>query len=157
MKVYAHRANLLGPGTGENRPDAIHRCLTRGINVEVDVWGVGREMWLGHDRPEWRVEQDLLENPSIMCHAKNVEAVQILRKRQGNFFCLERDMFSLCSNGLIWTNYGGPSTPLSIVCSPELVGAAESLERFVARLSNAYGICTDYPLDCLDLQKDLQA
>ncbi len=152
MKVYAHRANLDGPGTGDNRREAIQECLRSGIGVEVDVWGIEGELWVGHDEPAWKLSDDLASSPDVMCHAKNVEAVTVLRNKAAQFFCLDRDLFALCSNGLIWANYGCEPTPWSVMCSPELVGAPESIEQFWPRVARAYGVCTDFPRRYRELQ-----
>ena len=151
MKIYAHRANLSGSCSGDNRPESIRACLDRGVGVEIDVRGVKGEIWLGHDRPQWKADIALLANDRVICHAKNLEAVTILRSLPTSFFCLEKDEFALCSNGLIWANYGCVPTAVSIMCSPELVGAPESIERFYARIVSAYGVCTDHPLTYVDL------
>ena len=149
LKLYAHRANVSGPGSGENRLDAVQECLRQGLGVEVDVWGEGDALLVGHEPGGWRAARGALEHPLIMCHAKNLEAVRTLQARGAQFFCLEQDAFALCSNGLIWANYGCAPSPSAIMCSPELVGAAERPEAFLDRVAVAYGICTDYPLHYL--------
>jgi len=151
VKILAHRANLNGPGSGDNRPESIRACLERGVGVEVDVLGVNGELWFGHDRPERRADVELLARAGVMCHAKDIQAASILRSLPVSFFCLGRDEFALCSNGLIWSNYGCMPTAASIMCSPELVGAPESIEEFYPRVATAYGVCTDHPLTYVKL------
>lgn len=146
IKLYAHRANLNGPGTGENRPEAIEECLKRGFGVEVDIFGFNGGLWMGHSHPEWKTTPGFLERNGVICHAKNIEAAALLLSRTSvNFFCLEQDAFALCSNGLIWANYGSVPNSLSIMCSPELVEAPENIETFYERVKGCHGICTDYP------------
>lgn len=148
MKLYAHRANLKGPGTGDSKLEAVLDCLRLGISVEIDVRAKQGEIWVGHSEPEWKASPELLKNKLVMSHAKDIAVVSLLAQIQANFFCLEQDMFALCSNGLIWTNYGTNPTSLSIMCSPELVGAPENIKEFYKRISGqCYGVCTDYPLD----------
>ena len=154
MKIYAHRGNLRGPESGENALDGIEACLDSGVGVELDVWGLDEEIWVGHDRPGWKIETKVLENNSVICHAKNVEAVMILSRLSTTYFSIDRDPFSLCSNGLIWANYGCSPTPVSIMCSPELVMAVEGIEEFYERISNSYGVCSDYPLLYQQLVRD---
>jgi len=151
VRLYAHRANLTGPGTGENKPESIRECLERGLGVEVDIWDHGGELWSGHERPQWKIDLQLLSHPGVICHAKHVTAAVALRSTTVSFFCLERDEFALCSNGLIWANYGCVPTAASIMCSPELVGETEPIEHFHTRVTEAHGICTDYPLRYLEL------
>ena len=147
MKIFVHRANLNGPGTGDNRLEAIEACLEKGFGVEMDLLGVNGQLWIGHDEPAWKIEPELLKHEGVICHAKNIEAAILLSRTGANFFCLDRDDFALCSNGWLWTNYGSQPTPLSIMCSPELVGASENIEEFYARIKGCHGICTDYPLN----------
>lgn len=147
VKLFAHRANLDGPASGENRPEAIVACLEQGIGVEIDCWGMEGSCWVGHGRPQYRVEPRLLIDPRVICHAKNVDVVPLLLQLPAVVFCLDHDPFALCSNGLIWTNYGGGVTAQSIMCSPELVGVGETITTFYSRVgTQCYGICTDYPL-----------
>lgn len=152
MKIYAHRANLNGPGSGENTQAAIEECLKQGFCVEIDVRGINKEIWVGHDKPLWKANHLFLKKPGLICHAKNIEAAVLLHEIGADFFCLEKDTYALCSNGLLWTNYGTSPTPFSIMCSPELVEAPEMLEDFFPRIIGCYGVCTDYPLRYLALK-----
>jgi hypothetical protein len=145
MKIFAHRANLAGPGSGENAPRAIQACLNRGFGVEVDVWAAGGALWLGHDRAADRVAPQLFESADVVAHAKNIEAMEALTAIGAVFFALDRDEFALCSDGRVWTNYGAAVVASSIVCSPELVGSREDLGCFYERVSGCVGVCTDFP------------
>ncbi|GAA3623169.1 hypothetical protein GCM10022419_131040 [Nonomuraea rosea] len=93
----------------------------------------------------WKCNPDDLRSMPILAHAKNIEAAAALASLEVPFFCLEHDQFALCSTGEIWTNYGAPSVTRSIVCSPELVGADETIAGFLARQNSVAGVCTDYP------------
>lgn len=155
VRLFAHRANLSGPATGENHPEAIQECLRRGFGVEIDLWNVDGACWVGHHGPEHRVDADLLKDDQVICHAKHIAVIPLLLQLGVTVFGLEEDQFALCSNGLIWTNYGCPSTPRSIVCSPELMGAIETRAQYYARMKACcYGICTDYPQEYRALMSD---
>jgi ribulose-bisphosphate carboxylase large chain len=151
VRIYAHRANLTGPGSGENSPDAIAAALRADLGVEIDVWASGGDISIGHDAGAARVDADLLRHPHVICHAKNVEALSALAEIDAVFFALDRDGYALCSDGRIWANYGTAPLASSIMCSPELVGADEDLEAFLARVNGCHGVCTDYPLRCREL------
>ena len=144
-RILAHRANFAGPGSGENRREAIRVCVRLGFDIELDVWAVGGSLWAGHDGPIWECDPcDLRSMPGFV-HAKNINAALILATLHVPYFCLERDQFAVTSTGEIWTNYGAESTTRSILCSPELVGASEPIPDFFARMGPCAGVCTDYP------------
>ena len=145
MRILAHRANFDGPGSGENSREALDVCLEFGYEVELDVRAHADALWAGHDEPLWRCDPLHLRSIPILAHAKDIEAASALAAVGVPFFCLDGDPFGLCSTGEIWTNYGSPAVPSSIICSPELVGASESISTFLARQGDVAGVCTDYP------------
>lgn len=52
MKFIAHRALLNGPNKHlENRPSTIDLAIGKGFWVEVDVWLIDDQLYLGHDGP----------------------------------------------------------------------------------------------------------
>ena len=53
----------------ENHPEYIQETLAQNFDVEIDVWWVDEEFWLGHDNPQYPVEENYLENPKFWCHA----------------------------------------------------------------------------------------
>ena len=55
----------------ENSPDYIQKAIDKGFHVEVDVWSFEDDgYWLGHDEPQYHVEENYLENSKLWCHAK---------------------------------------------------------------------------------------
>lgn len=146
MIVFAHRANLHGPGSGENSREAIDGCLQLGLSVEIDVWDVSGECWIGHDEPVWRHAWQSLVHPGIMCHAKNTSAAAMMLHHGVAFFCIDRDPFVLCSTGHLWMNYDTELTSKSIACSPEVIGLDADLRDYLQTIVGCYGVYTDFPL-----------
>ena len=64
MIVISHRGNISGPNEiTENTPEQITKAIHAGYDVEVDVWCIDSEFFLGHDEPKHRAEVALLCNP----------------------------------------------------------------------------------------------
>jgi acyl carrier protein len=109
IRYIAHRGNLNGPNPElENRPDYIRRALQSGFDVEIDVWFLYGEWWLGHDEPSYAVDDSFLLNPRLWLHAKHAEALAKLgdladRHPHLNYFYHENDTVTLTSIGYVWT------------------------------------------------------
>ena len=59
ITYIAHRGNTEGPSGMENHPDHIAKALDQGYDVEVDVRIIDGEMFLGHDKPQYEVSQNI--------------------------------------------------------------------------------------------------
>ena len=75
MILISHRGNTSGPRPQEeNNPEYIKKALEK-YDVEVDVWYVDEEWFLGHDEPLYRIELEFLKQKGLWCHAKNIESL----------------------------------------------------------------------------------
>lgn len=149
MIFIAHRGNWEGPNPEkENHPDYIANALFHNFEVEVDVWVIDGKFILGHDLPQYEVNENFLLNERFWHHAKNIQAFYILNKMKPNYlincFFHDTDAAVLTSGGWLWTYPGKELTQDSIAVMPERVPGWD--------VSKAYGICTDYGLE---YQKDL--
>jgi hypothetical protein len=100
----AHRGNMLGRNPEEeNLPEYINRALNQGFHVEIDVWCFGDKWFLGHDEPQYPIEESFLENDKLVCHAKNEEAIHTMLKNK-NIHCFwhENDLCTITSKGWVW-------------------------------------------------------
>ena len=76
MIYIAHRGNLNGPNKQEeNKLEYIIKALNEGYHVEIDVWYLEGTFFLGHDSPDYKIEEDFLKNKKFYCHAKNLNAL----------------------------------------------------------------------------------
>ncbi len=78
MKIIAHRGNLNGPNfLTENSPDQINLCISKGYDVEIDVWYIDENFYLGHDKPIYKISFSyLLERKEwLWIHCKNQDAL----------------------------------------------------------------------------------
>jgi len=138
MIFISHRGNLDGKvPNNENSPEYISKALSKGFDVEIDVWFVENNFFLGHDAPEYKINSKFLENDKLWCHAKNIDALLNLSKINSIYFWHQEDDYTLTSNGYIWTYPGKNLTNKSICVLPEL----EKKEKL-----NCYGICSDFIL-----------
>jgi hypothetical protein len=137
MKLIAHRGNINGPFPDkENSPEYIENALVNGFDVEIDVWLMDNIWYLGHDKPQYIIDQTFLLNNRLWCHAKNLDALNNMRKLGvSNYFWHEIDKFTLTSSGYIWTYPGNSVVDNSIIVI---------LDDSVCENKSVYAICGDY-------------
>jgi len=143
MIIIAHRGNLDGPNPDkENHPDYIMTALKTGFDVEVDIWFVDNKFILGHDKPQYEVNERFLLNEKMWHHAKNIEAISILNRLKPNYsincFFNDNDACTLTSGGYIWT-YPGKN----VLCKEAIAVMPERVPDW--DISKAGGVCTDFP------------
>ena len=141
MILIAHRGNVSGSSEYENHPDYIEEALKLGYDCEVDVWRKDDEYWLGHDEPVYDISKSFLQNNKLWCHAKNLEALDMMLKDDIHCFWHQNDDYTITSRGFIWAYPGMELTQNCICVLPELNKEID--------FSNCYGICTDYPVKYL--------
>ena len=145
MKIISHRANLFGPNKeNENKKKQIlHVIREFSFDVEVDIWAEKKTLYLGHDYPESMVDLEFLEKfkNNLWIHCKNLNAIDFFNKYNGkdfNFFYHENDKLTITSKGFLWVYPGVKAIDNCISVLPE---------KFPEnKISNCFGICTDYPL-----------
>ena len=141
MILISHRGNLNGKSNMENRPGYIHKALGQDFDVEIDVWYIEDEFWLGHDIPQYKIEENFLENPKLWCHAKNIDALYKMKINSLiHCFWHQEDDVTLTSKGYLWTYPGKQLTEKSICVLPEF----EDKKSKVILPKNVAGICSDF-------------
>ena len=138
MLLISHRGNLHGEKKEENSPFLLDKVIKMGYNIEVDVWKISNDIFLGHDQPQYRVDGNYLKNDKLWCHAKNLDALEWLLENKITCFWHQEDNFTLTSNGLIWTYPGLEVTAKSIIVCKTLEETKKYFEKDI------YGICSDY-------------
>jgi len=137
--LISHRGNISGANKSlENSPDYIEVAINKGYDVEVDIWLCEYQFYLGHDSPQYQVDEDWLlsHKNRLWFHCKNLEILNyfIKEKKHYKFFWHQKDDFTLTSNNYIWTFPGKPIMKNSIIVSL----GKEKIEKEV------YGICSDH-------------
>lgn len=140
MKLISHRGNINGKFESyENEPNYIDKAISEGYDVEVDVWVINQQIYLGHDKPQYGIPFRWFRDriSKLWIHCKNVEAIQLFKSVQYefNFFWHESDVLTLTSNGYVWVYPGKQPIQNSIAVLPEL---------FNDDVSQCIGICSDY-------------
>jgi hypothetical protein len=142
MIFIAHRGNLNGPKVElENNPRYINEALDLGFNVEVDIWYVNNQFFLGHDKPIYPTNLEWLSMRSnfLWIHCKDKTSLEELnslnnQSNKFNFFWHENDLATLTSKGYIWASPGKQPIKNSIAVMPEW---------YKDDLSQCIGICSD--------------
>tara|TARA_B110000196_G_C21124676_1_gene655168 strand:+ start:218 stop:658 length:441 start_codon:yes stop_codon:yes gene_type:complete len=136
MILISHRGNLNGrEPEKENNPAYISNAINKGFEVEIDVWLKDNIWYLGHDSPTYEIAFDWLRNKKVWCHAKNIEALNILLKNDIHCFWHQEDDVTLTSCGFMWTYPEKTLTDTSI---------AVVLEKYSGIPKKCVGICSDY-------------
>jgi len=139
MTIISHRGNLDGRNPNcENNPTYIQQALDRGYDVEVDVWYVDDQFFLGHDAPTYLVEPSWFQGKPLWCHAKNQEAFEEMIVCSYGITCFwhEADKMTLTSDGFLWMYPGNHSR----------LGVTVCLGKPEGDIPEMWGVCTDYPL-----------
>lgn len=144
MKLISHRGNLTGPDKlNENKPEYILNALSKGYDVEADVWlDKDQNIYLGHDEPKYLIDKTFITERSdrLWLHCKNIEALYMFLEKipEANFFWHQSDNFTLTSKNIIWTFPGKMITPFSVMVHLEILPDGWEKDDGV------YGICSDF-------------
>lgn len=140
MIYISHRGNLTGPSNEGNNPSRINHAISLGYDVEIDLFKIGRELYLGHDEPKYQVKEYFLKlnKDRLWIHAKNPDALDYISAVKGyNYFYHQQDDYAFTSKGFIIVMPGQVPIPGSIYMKPEF-GNANCIQ------ANCAGICSDY-------------
>lgn len=148
MKLISHRGNIKEPNPSrENSPSYIDIAISSGYDVEVDLRFINNKFFLGHDTPDYEVNQTWLEKRKnkLWVHCKDLDsATQLLNSKVGfMYFCHNSDSYVLTSNGYVWVHDLSLNiTNKSII--PLL--SLQDINKFNRKIP--YAICTDYVSFC---------
>jgi hypothetical protein len=138
FKYISHRGNLNGPEKHlENTVPYIDIALKKGFDVEIDIWLVDNQLYLGHDKPENVINIEYLSNDNLWCHCKNIEAFELLLSHKIHCFYHTTEDVILTSRGYVWTYPNKLLINNSICVLPEIVSVSQNLFK-------CSGICSDY-------------
>jgi hypothetical protein len=136
MVLISHRGNIEGKNPHkENNPEYIKDALDLGYDVEIDVWFINGEFWLGHDEPVYKTDFKFLMNEKLWCHGKNPQAIVEMKKYAIHYFWHQSDILTLTSKNYIWVYPGMQPIERSIAVMPEI---------YNDNITKCIGICSDY-------------
>ena len=141
MILISHRGNINGKlESYENEPNYIDLAISKGYEVEVDVWYVDGVLYLGHDKPQYDVDFRWFRDriTKLWIHCKNIEALNYFKNcgYELNYFWHQEDDVTITSSGYFWTYPGKKLTKNSIAVMPET--------KEFENIEIASGICSDY-------------
>ena len=143
MKLISHRGNIDGLNPSmENSPEYITEAIDAGYDVEIDVWSIDHELYLGHDNPQYPVKLDWLSErrDSLWIHAKNFEALDSLIDKKVRVFYHTSEEQTIINNcNLIWSHNLNTLSGKSII---PLLSIQDSMK--CVQYNDVYGICSDF-------------
>lgn len=145
MILISHRGNINGSNEiRENSTYYIIEALELGFDVEIDIWNIESELFLGHSCPQYKIEFNWIVEKSnrFWIHCKNKQAIEYFIQNKNkcssiNWFWHENDMVTLTSLGYVWAYPGKQPIKNSIAVMPELKND---------NINECIGICSDYIL-----------
>jgi hypothetical protein len=140
IHLISHRGNVNGRmESWENEPTYIDLAISKGYDVEVDVWYKDNILWLGHDKPDYGIDFSFISDriSKLWVHCKNIEAILYFKEcsYDVNYFWHENDTITLTSLNYIWAFPNKQPIKNSIAVMPEL---------FNDDVSSAMGVCSDF-------------
>ena len=140
MILISHRGNTNGRIVSkENHPDYINEAIGLGFDVEIDLWLVDENIFLGHDLPQYKINLDWINEriDKLWLHCKNVEILEFLSKQEikPNYFWHENDVVTLTSKNYIWAYPNKQPIENSIAVMPEINNDDTT---------KCIGICSDF-------------
>ena len=139
VKFIAHRGNTRGPTDQENCEDYLHAALSKGYMVEADVILHDDQLYLGHDEPQQKVSDSLLENSDVVFHAKTVETLLALLDKNLHCFWHQADRVTITNQGFIWCYPGvHPVHPKAIWLDLHDKPLPDTIDPSI------YAVCGDY-------------
>ena len=117
--------------------------LASATDVEIDIWFISDNFYLGHDGPQYKIDFEWVNNRKnrLWVHCKNIDAIVQIKKLETNklytdinFFFHDKDDLTLTSKNYLWVHPGKQPVNNSIAVLPELLGDDTSV---------CIGICSD--------------
>ena len=139
MKLISHRGNISSKQPSfENSPSYIKEALSAGYGVEADFWYKDDQWFLGHDEPEYKVNEIewYMFNLNMFMHAKDIPTFIKMKEMQieyaqasdmpvivAHYFYHTNEPVILTSRGMLWA-FPKVEVPSKYACAvmPEYAG-----------------------------------
>ena len=144
MKIISHRGNINGiVPNKENRPSYIDAAIGLGYEVEVDLRFIDGEFWLGHDEPQYKINESWinLRKDKIWYHCKDIESsLELIKINDGyKYFCHTQDDYVITSVGKLWVhNLEGKINDECIIPLLSMLDINNYINN------TPFAVCTDY-------------
>jgi hypothetical protein len=133
----SHRGNINGKNPHlENNPSYIDEAIDLGYDVEIDLWFIDGRTYLGHDGPQYEVDDEWFANRAnkLWVHCKNTDSLNWIRNTILHYFWHEEDTLTLTSKQYMWVYPGKQPIIGSVAVMPEISNDD---------VSKCIGICSD--------------
>lgn len=140
-----HRGNINGSVKElENNFGVLIQRSIQGHQVEVDVWYHENHLWLGHDKPEYKITLEwLASDKKRLIHAKDGKTLEYILQESGKraldlhvFYHTDED-YVITNKGLVICYPGKPLLEGSVCMMPEKASYTEE------QLRKVFVICSD--------------
>ena len=138
MILISHRGNIEGSKPEkENDPRYVEDAISFGFDVEIDLWVVDNEIYLGHNEPKYKVNLEWLNDrvDKLWVHCKSVDSLSWISKTELHYFWHENDTLTLTSKNFLWTYPGKQPILNSISVMPEINNDD---------ITKCLGVCSDF-------------
>ena len=152
MKFIAHRGNINGVNSTNHNVAKIWDAIEDGFYVELDLWCIKNNYYLGHDKPEIQIQLTDFDHPQVFFHLKNLFLPKL---KFADAFAINNDDYVFTLRDKLWCNYKVGYSNDSIICAPELVGSTDNLDAFIKDNMGAFGVCTDYGMKVRNILSSL--
>lgn len=143
MILISHRGNTNGRfDSHENEPTYIDLAISRGYEVEIDVWFIDGILYLGHDTHQYGINLNFLveRKDKLWIHTKNFDALSTLIETNLRIFYHEKENHTIINNTKnIWSHNLAEANNNSII---PLLGKDDALKSI--DFKHVFGICSDY-------------
>jgi hypothetical protein len=107
MIKIAHRGLFEGQSNNrdlENKPEQIELALAKGFDAEVDLQVINNKLFLGHDTPDYEINESFLLKRRLWIHAKNADSLRYLATKLPNlnYFAHANDPVVITTHGWLW-------------------------------------------------------
>ena len=145
VQHICHRGNIQKPQKElENNFGILIQRAIQGQYVEVDVWYHEQHLWLGHDKPEYKITLEwLAADKRRLIHAKDGKTLEHLLQETGRkaldlhvFYHTDED-YVLTNKGLVICYPGKPLLEGSLCMMPERAQYKEE------ELMKSFSVCSD--------------
>ncbi len=143
MILISHRGNIDSViKNKENTLPYIDNAISLGYDVEIDLRRIDQNLYLGHDKPEQKVDYDWLfeRRKNLWIHVKDINSFNFCLDTPLTYFFHEKERHTLISNNLIWSHDLSEATEKSIIPLINLKIDKNEAKKY----KKVAGICSDY-------------
>jgi hypothetical protein len=142
MIYISHRGNINGRNPNkENSKKYIDEAINLGYDVEIDIRYLKKELYLGHDYPQYNIDLNFLleRKKKLWIHTKDFYSLSYLIDYDLRIFFHEKEEQTIINNtNLIWSHN------LNFIDEKSIIPLLNLEDINLNFKNNVFGICSDY-------------